>query len=236
MSEILGYSLTALAINGVYAVFVVCMAMAVFYLLDQVVFREINFLTELLKDNRSVAMVMAAAFLSVALIASSAMGATDRYDIHFKKYSHRFFARAIDWQWFKCQAIAESGLNRRALSPVGARGLMQLMPATSSEMAKRLGIPNRPWIPRYAIMMGIAYDRRMWEIWKAEKGIERLRYMFASYNAGAGNIIKAQKTAPCPERWECITQVLPRITGHHARETIGYVARIEKLKRRNSWN
>lgn len=234
MSEILGYSLTALAINGVYAVFVVCMAMAVFYLLDRFVFREVNFLTELLRDNRSVAIVMAAAFLAVALIASSAMGATNRYDVHFKKYSHRFFARSIDWQWFKCQAIAESSLNRKARSPVGAMGLMQLMPATSAEMAKRLNIPNRPMVPRYAIMMGIAYNRRMWGIWQGEKGIERLRYMFASYNAGAGNIIEAQKLAPCQERWECITQVLPRITGYHARETITYVAKIEKLKEKKS--
>lgn len=232
--ELLLHSAIAFSINGFYAIMVMLLTITVFCLLDRYVFRQINFRVELLKNNLSVAIVVAAAFLAVAMISSSAFGAanTTTHDRHFKKYSRRFFAHGVDWQWFKCQAIAESSLNKKAISPVGARGLMQLMPATSAEMARRLGVPDRPMSPRYAIMMGIAYDRRMYSIWKAEKGVERLRYMFASYNAGAGNIIKAQRIAPCPERWKCIAHVLPRITGRHAQETITYVTRIENLKRR----
>ena len=80
--------------------------------------------------------------------------------------------------------------------------------------------------------MGITYDRQCWNIWKEESGIERIRFMLASYNAGPGNIIKAQKKAKArslpTDRWQSIVQTLPDVTGDHAKETINYVARIER--------
>ena len=54
----------------------------------------------------------------------------DRYDDIFRKYSKRFFGPAFDWHYFKAQGLAESGLDPKARSPVGARGVMQLMPGT----------------------------------------------------------------------------------------------------------
>ena len=58
-----------------------------------------------------------------------------RYDDYFKKYSKRYFGAPFDWRFFKAQGMAESELNARARSFVGARGIMQLMPSTFALIA-----------------------------------------------------------------------------------------------------
>jgi soluble lytic murein transglycosylase-like protein len=158
------------------------------------------------------------------------MGTTSsEYDAFFQRYSLEFFGPDVDWLWFKAQGIAESNLDPLAVSPVGAVGIMQLMPGTSAEMAERLDLDDLPFIPHININMGIGYDRRCFNIWKQESGMERLRFMFASYNAGPGNIIKAQRRAYVSNVWSSVAEMLPLITGHHADETINYVRRIEKI-------
>lgn len=150
------------------------------------------------------------------------------YDGMFLRYSSRFFGDDFDWLWFKAQCKAESNYNPKAKSPVGAMGLMQLMPGTASEMSIRLDIPNNPYDPETNICMGIGYDKVCWNVWKKEVGVERLKFMFASYNAGTGNIIKAQNRALIKDKWDSLAQVLDQVTGRHAEETINYVARIER--------
>lgn len=154
---------------------------------------------------------------------------SNKYNHLFQRFSLEYFGPDFDWQWFKMQAICESGLNPEAVSPAGAIGIMQLMPGTSAEMARRLGLIDSPRDPEFNIRAGIAYDRRCWDIWKLEAGIERIRFMLASYNAGAGNIIKAQRLATFKNKWSTVSAHLPKITGRHAEETITYVRRIEKI-------
>jgi len=59
--------------------------------------------------------------------------------------------------------------------------------------------------------------------------------MFGSYNAGKGNILKAQKVAEKknlnPNRWDSIEKTLPKITGKHSEETINYVQKIHIIKK-----
>lgn len=130
-----------------------------------------------------------------------------------------------DYKWFKAQAIAESNLDPRAISYCGAMGLMQLMPLT----AKELGV-NNPWDPEENIQGGIHYDQKMDRFWKViDDRDERRRFMFGSYNAGPGNISKAQRLSKMYE-WEDLVKALPKVTGKHAEETIGYVKRIYKIK------
>lgn len=141
-------------------------------------------------------------------------------------------SQPFDWRWIKAQIMAESAFRPDVVSPAGARGLMQLMPKTSAEIARELGMPDNPFDPYINIFMGAYYLRKMWSIFKRVYGIERLRFALASYNAGAGNIIKAQMRAEergyPTDKWASIAQVLGSVTGRHARETTGYVARIER--------
>ncbi len=159
-----------------------------------------------------------------------------KFDRYFSKYSKRFFGPGFDWHFFKAQAVAESGLDTSAKSGVGAVGLMQIMPRTFEEIqAKNPAIKGNWRHPRWNIAAGIYYDRTLWNLWKAERPRQdRINFMFGSYNAGKGNILKAQKVAEkrglSPNLWESIVSALPKITGKGSRETISYVKKIEHVK------
>lgn len=76
----------------------------------------------------------------------------------------------------------ESRFNSRATSPKGARGLMQVMPATHDEIAKRLGVDGDPYDPRLNLRVGTWFLRRL-----LDRFPDR-RDAITAYNAGAGNV------------------------------------------------
>ncbi len=82
---------------------------------------------------------------------------TDRYDGLIVKYARLY---RLDPRFLKSIMAAESEFDARAVSPAGARGLMQVMPATSEEM----GIPaGRLDDPESGIKAGAAYLRRLFK-------------------------------------------------------------------------
>jgi soluble lytic murein transglycosylase-like protein len=100
---------------------------------------------------------------------------------------------------------AESDYNPKVVSHKGARGLMQLMPAT----AKRFGVANS-FDPKANIYGGTRYLRWLLKTFDGNADLA-----VAAYNAGEGNVWKYNGIPPF-------------------RETIGYVRKISKNFRKES--
>ncbi|MFA5804563.1 MAG: transglycosylase SLT domain-containing protein [Melioribacteraceae bacterium] len=163
-----------------------------------------------------------------------------KYDDTFKKYSKRFFGPGFDWKIFKAQGIAESGLTPDAVSQVGARGIMQLMPSTFQEVQSSNSEFAKIEDPEMNIGAGIYYDRTLYKAWKEiEADSNKLNFTYGSYNAGRGTIMKAQTKAKDNSldhtSWESITNVAKQVPRWKYEETLNYVERInsfyEKLKK-----
>jgi soluble lytic murein transglycosylase-like protein len=156
-----------------------------------------------------------------------------RYDDYFKKYSKRYFGAPFDWRFFKAQGMAESELNANAKSFVGARGVMQLMPSTFALIASRRPEFRSIDDPEFNIAAGIMHDRWLWTVWqKRTPDEERHRFMFGSYNAGEGPILRACIAARgdhlSDAEWASIERVAPKIDRWRYRETLGYVRKIDR--------
>lgn len=77
----------------------------------------------------------------------------------------------------------ESGFDAHAVSPVGARGLMQLMPVTANFVARNAGISGPVNDPSENLALGQDYIRYLGQ----QNGInDNLLAILASYNAGPG--------------------------------------------------
>jgi len=106
-----------------------------------------------------------------------------RYEPLIQEHATR---RALRPELVRAVIQVESGFNARALSPKGAMGLMQLMPAT----ARSLGV-NNPWDPAQNIRGGTDYLRQLLDEYD---GNEELA--LAAYNAGAGAVAKYGRRIP----------------------------------------
>jgi len=92
----------------------------------------------------------------------------------------------------------ESGFDSRAVSPKGARGLMQLMPET----AAILGVRNS-FDPRENIRAGTRHLKAMMVRFPSD-----LRLAVAAYNAGVKPVMAHRGVPPYPETRQYVAQVL----------------------------
>ncbi len=92
----------------------------------------------------------------------------------------------IDPYLIFCVIEHESHFHVRAVSPKGARGLMQLMPGT----AARFGV-RRPFDPAQNVYGGTQYLKELLQMFGG-----RLDLALASYNAGEGAVIKYGRSVP----------------------------------------
>ena len=113
-------------------------------------------------------------------------GAISPYDDLFKK-----FAPIIDWNWQLLAAIAfrESTFDSLAISPVGASGLMQLMPRTAEQFGlDSVSIFNSEENIRAAVY----YIRELNRLFSGvENRNERIKFILAGYNGGPFHVIDA---------------------------------------------
>ncbi len=107
----------------------------------------------------------------------------------------------IDWRLILAQMYQESRFDPRARSFAGARGLMQLMPAT----ARELGVSDIV-DPEQNVGAGVKYLRSLIDRFEPELPIrQRIRFALASYNAGFYHVKDARLLASQqgldPDRW-----------------------------------
>lgn len=125
-------------------------------------------------------------------------------------------------------ARRESAYNPEALSPAGARGLMQLMPATATQLARQLGIPDPGAYgildPQTNIRLGSTYIRDMLERYRGNRLAAT-----AAYNAGPGRVdrwLRGSTTVP----FDLFVESIPfRETRHYVQAVLTYRAIFESL-------
>lgn len=150
------------------------------------------------------------------------------YDVQIRKWSS-FYTPDIPWYWNKAQIRAESAFRTEAVSPVGAMGLGQFMPATWEQMKRELGLPHNAsaFTPVYNIQAQAYYMRQLRnQFRKPRPEKDKHSLALASYNAGLGNVLKAQALGGNSLLYKPMADSLHLVTGHHHKETITYVNRI----------
>lgn len=113
-----------------------------------------------------------------------------RYDIDVSKFdeyiSNASNKHNIDPALIKAVIKAESNFNHRAVSPVGAQGLMQLMPATATQLQV-----DDAFHPEKNIEGGVRYLSYLLRLYHGN-----LTLALAAYNAGEGAVAKYHNQVP----------------------------------------
>jgi len=116
----------------------------------------------------------------------------------------RHHAQRIDWDWRLLSSVIfqESRFKPGEQSWAGARGLMQLMPAT----ARELGVTDVT-DPEQNIRGGSTYLNNMWNRWESiPDSLQRLKFTLASYNCGYAHVVDArrltEKYGDNPKVWD----------------------------------
>ena len=143
----------------------------------------------------------------------------------FKKYSEQY---DVDYLLMAAQGYQESGLSQSVKSPVGAIGVMQVMPATG----KDLKVGDIAQVDAN-IHAGVKYIRFIIDQYYKDEpmdGLNKALFAFASYNAGPARIrklrLEAAKRGLDPNLWfGNVEQIASERIG---RETVTYVSNIYK--------
>ena len=117
---------------------------------------------------------------------------------------------AVDPDVIRAMIKAESNYNELAVSPKGALGLMQLMPAT----AKELGVADA-FDPGQNIHGGVRYLSQLLGALDGD-----LSLALAAYNAGPARVLGKNRIPPIPETRSYVERVLKLYNNLQGRKTL----------------
>jgi soluble lytic murein transglycosylase-like protein len=128
----------------------------------------------------------------------------DPYAAHIAEAAQRF---GIPAAWIRAIMRVESANEVRAISPKGAIGLMQIMPATWADLRTRHRLGSDPYDPRDNILAGAAYLRELHDRYGSPG-------FLAAYNAGPGRYEEHLAGRPLPaETRAYVATLAPQIGG-----------------------
>jgi len=124
-------------------------------------------------------------------------------------------AKKISWDWRLLAAMVyqESKFDPNTTSWAGAKGLMQMMPATAREQ----GVKDRA-NPQQNLAGGAKYIRWLEKQWqpRVEDPEEQLKFVMASYNVGIGHVYDAraltEKFGGDPTKWIDVREYLLKLS------------------------
>ena len=150
-------------------------------------------------------------------------GWTNQYDRAFRAAVRTWYPQdqqgPNEWVWLKAQAISESGLKPDAVSPVGAQGLMQIMPETWQELEQKHPTMSTPLDAHASIVQGAQYMSWLADRHILAPSIEcRRNWQLASYNAGIGRVRKLRVKAGGEQCWNAkVEKLAPKETRQYVR-------------------
>ena len=145
---------------------------------------------------------------------SKQSGIVSTYDMLFLRASRM---TGWDWKLLASQCYQESGFDPNAISWAGARGLMQIMPATASGMGVS---PDNLFDPETNIMTAARLISKLeGRFANIANPMERKKFVLAAYNGGYGHISDAmaltKKYGKNPYRWSDVSYFVLHLSEPH---------------------
>lgn len=160
-----------------------------------------------------------------------------------------------EWKWIVAQATAESGCRPRVCSKAGACGVLQLLEGTWKDQMKAVSMKSPAWRKikkelmlddsevehkpsifdaKLNIIYGVRYMSWLCKNFLGRNRVnqEILELCTPAFNAGLGHILTAQIKCFDARLWPDVKVCLPQVTGRHSKETIEYVQRIKRWRKR----